>query len=132
MRLMPIVVDATTDPFASVLRIESVVLVIANDVVVALVVVALPVMVKFPATVLDAAFEMKPPNVARPVVSKVEAPMSMLPKPEVMDPELRAPTVVMFDEPAQVESAVFSTLSRARVALRLAVVVPASVPVPEA
>jgi hypothetical protein len=47
-------------------------------------------------------------------------------------PEVMVPKVVMFVEPAQVERAVFSTLFKERVALRLAVEVPASVPVPEA
>lgn len=63
---------------------------------------------------------------------RVSEPISIAPKFEVIEPEARAPTVVMFELPAQVERAVFSTLLRARVVLRFAVVVPASVPVPEA
>ncbi len=57
------------------------------------------------------------PIEAAPVVVKVLAPMLMLPKPVLIDPEFRTPTVLIFEEPAQVESAVFSTLFRPRVAL---------------
>ncbi len=54
----------------------------------------------------------------------------------VLDPVtrrlVREPRVMMLVDPAQVDSAVFSTLFRARLLLRLAVVVPARVPVPDA
>ena len=39
------------------------------------------------------------PRPAAPVVSKVEAPMSIAPKPEVMEPEFNAPTVTKLESP---------------------------------
>ena len=57
----------------------------------ALVVVELPVMVRLPSMVEDAV-EMKPARVASPVL-RVLAPISMLPKPEFIDPEFSTPVV---------------------------------------
>jgi hypothetical protein len=59
-------------------------------------------------------------------------PLAIAIVPALQVPEVIVPKVARFAEPAQVERAVFSTLFKARVALRLAVVVPAKVPVPEA
>ena len=42
---------------------------------------------------VEEALEIKPPDDRSPVVSNVEAPMFMLPKPEVMEPLFNAPTV---------------------------------------
>jgi hypothetical protein len=127
-RLSPMVVEATTLPSLLVERIESVMFVIANDVVVALVVVALPVMVRLPAIVDEAEFAMKPPNVARPVVSKVEAPISMLPKPEVIDPEFRAPVVTKLESVSIAVSSVVSVVaSIASMLLREAVSPPENI-----
>ena len=72
---------------------------------------------------VEEALETIPLNVPRPAV-KAFAPMVMVPNPEPMEPEVRVPTVTRLDEPAHVESAVFSTKFSFSVALRLAVVVP--------
>ena len=66
---------------------------------------------------------------------KVEAPVP--PSATAMSvpfqtPVAMVPSVVRFVEPAQVESAVFSTRFKARVVLRFAVEVPARVVAPEA
>jgi len=41
---------------------------------------------------VDAPVMERDPNVPSPVVVKVSSPRSIAPKPEVMEPELRAPT----------------------------------------
>ena len=78
----------------------------------------------------EEAVETNPPKEARPVpvmTSAVmsEVPMEMLPKPEPKAPEVSVPTVTRFAEPAQAESAVFSTRSSLSVDFRLAVEVAA-------
>ena len=89
------------------------------------------------------------PSVDEATVVKEEAEFAYNKSPEVNDvnpvpplfaaiavafhvPDPIVPSVVRFVDPAHVDSAVFSTLSSARVAFKFAVVVPASVPVPEA
>ena len=72
---------------------------------------------------------------AMPVHAELSRPVPPLVLPIAVPfqtPVPIVPSVVRLVEPAHVESAVFSTLPRASVALRFAVVVPASVPVPDA
>ena len=85
-------------------------------VLVALVVVALPVMVRLPTKVDDAVERNPPESVASPVAVRVEmevapavkasGPMSMAPKPEEMAPEESVPTVTSEDAVVRPEAVV--------------------------